>query len=294
MRSTSFLIADGVLPSNEGRGYVLRRIMRRAMRHAHMMGARDPVMYRLVPALVRQMGLAYPELGRAETLIEETLQLEETRFKAMLERGLGLLTEETARLGERRKAARQRRLPALRHVRLPARPHRGCAARAGPAGRCRGVRGRHGRAARAAPAPPGRVPARRRPTASGSRSRIALGASEFLGYTEETAEGEIRALIVGGQPVDSALAGAEVAVVLNQTPFYGESGGQVGDTGTITGADGLRIVVTDTQKKLSDVFVHLGRVEAGEARVGAAVVAEVDHARRTAIRAHHSADAPAA
>jgi len=288
LRSTSFLIADGVLPSNEGRGYVLRRIMRRAMRHAHMMGARDPVMYRLVPTLVRQMGLAYPELGRAETLVEETLKLEETRFKAMLERGLGLLTEETARLGTGEK------LPgnvAFRLYDTFGFPLDLTEDALREQGRQVDVEGFEVAMAEQ------RARARAAWQGSGEAAtdrvwfevKDRVGASEFLGYTEETAEGEIRALIVGGQPVDSTLAGAEVAVVLNQTPFYGESGGQVGDTGTITGADGLRIAVTDTQKKLGDVFAHIGRVEAGEARVGAAVVAEVDHARRTAIRAHHSA-----
>jgi alanyl-tRNA synthetase len=288
LRATSFLIADGVLPSNEGRGYVLRRIMRRAMRHAHLMGARDPLLYRLVPVLVRQMGVAYPELGRAEALIIETMLLEETRFRQTLERGLGLLAEETARLGDGQP------LPGPVAFRLydtfgfPIDLTQDALREQG-----RGVDLAGFDAAMAEQ----RTRARAAWAGSGEAAtervwfeiKEAVGASEFLGYTTERAEGEILALVVAGQPVTIAEAGAEVAVMLNQTPFYGESGGQVGDTGTITGADGLRIVITDTQRKLGDLFVHLGRVEAGAARVGTPVVAEVDHARRTAIRAHHSA-----
>jgi alanyl-tRNA synthetase len=288
LRSSAFLIADGVLPSNEGRGYVLRRIMRRAMRHAHMMGAKEPLLYRLVPALVRQMGAAYPELGRAEPLIIETLLLEETRFRQMLERGLHLLTEETARLGDRQP------LPGAVAFRLydtfgfPLDLTQDALREEGRdvdlAGFQAAMEEQRTRA-RAAWAGSGEAATER----VWFELKEQVGASEFLGYSTETAEGEILALVVNGAPLDKAGAGSEVAVVLNQTPFYGESGGQVGDTGTITGADGLRIAVTDTQKKLGDLFVHLGRVEAGEARVRTPVLAEVDHARRTTIRAHHSA-----
>jgi alanyl-tRNA synthetase len=288
LRACSFLVADGVLPSNEGRGYVLRRIMRRAMRHAHMMGAVEPLMYRLVPALVRQMGAAYPELGQAEALITETLKLEETRFKAMLDRGLGLLADETARLGE------GQALPGDVAFRL-------YDTYGFPLDLTQDALREQGRAVDTAgfASAMDEQRARARAAWSGSgeaatervwfETRERVGASEFLGYATENAEGEIAALIVDGQPAERAAAGTDVAVVLNQTPFYGESGGQVGDTGTITGPDGLSITVTDTQKKLGDLFVHLGRVASGEARVGAPVVAVVDHARRTAIRAHHSA-----
>jgi alanyl-tRNA synthetase len=288
LRSTSFLIADGVLPSNEGRGYVLRRIMRRAMRHITMMGAQEPVMYKLVPALVRQMGAAYPELGQAEKLIIETLLLEETRFKAMLERGLHLLAEETGRLGD------GQALPGGVAFRLydtygfPLDLTQDALREQG-----RGVDLDGFEAAMQEQ----RTRARAAWAGSGEAAtetvwfeiKEKVGATEFLGYSTETAEGVIAALVSGGAPADSVPAGAEVAVVLNQTPFYGESGGQVGDTGVISGPDGLRIAVTDTQKKLGDLFVHLGRVEAGTARVGTPVVATVDHARRTTIRAHHSA-----
>ena len=288
LRSTAFLIADGVLPSNEGRGYVLRRIMRRAMRHATMLGAHEPLMYRLVPALIRQMGAAYPELVRAEPLIAETLQLEETRFKTLLERGLGLLADETARLGTGEK------LPGAVAFRL-------YDTFGFPLDLTQDALREQGRAVDLAgfEAAMDAQRARARAAWAGSGEaateqvwfeiKQAVGPTEFLGYSTETAEGEILALVANGAPVPSVSAGDDVAVVLNQTPFYGESGGQVGDAGVISGPDGLRIAITDTQKKLGDLFVHLGRVEAGEARVGIPVAADVDHERRTHIRAHHSA-----
>jgi alanyl-tRNA synthetase len=288
LRSTSFLIADGVLPSNEGRGYVLRRIMRRAMRHAHMMGAREPVFYKLVPALIRQMGAAYPELGRAEALITETLKLEENRFKAMLDRGLGLLAEETGRLGEAQALAGEVAFRLYDTYGFPldltqdALRERG---RTVDVAGFEAAMAEQRRRARAAWAGSGDAATER----VWFDLREQAGGTEFLGYSTETAEAEIRALVVAGAAVERAAAGAEVSVLLNQTPFYAESGGQVGDSGVITGADGLRIVVGDTAKKLGDLFAHVGRIESGEARVGQPVVAVVDHARRGAIRAHHSA-----
>lgn len=287
LRSTAFLIADGVLPSNEGRGYVLRRIMRRAMRHAHMMGARDPLMWRLVPALVRQMGSAYPELGRAEALIEETLKLEETRFKAMLERGLGLLGEETDKLGAGGTLPGDVAFKLYDTFGFPVDLTQDALREKGLTVDLAGFEAamaEQRKRARAAWAGSGEAATDK----VWFELREKVGASEFLGYATEKAEGEVVALIAAGAPVAQAGAGTEVAVVLNQTPFYGESGGQVGDTGLITGP-GLRIAVTDTQRKLGDLVVHLGRVEEGRVKIGDAVVAEVDHARRTAIRAHHSA-----
>ncbi len=287
LRSTAFLIADGVLPSNEGRGYVLRRIMRRAMRHAHMMGARDPVMWRLVPALVRQMGAAYGELVRAEGLIEDTLKLEETRFKAMLDRGLGLLAEEADRLGANGTLPGDVAFKLYDTFGFPLDLTQDALREQGRGVDVAGFEAamaEQKRRARAAWAGSGEAATDR----VWFEVRENIGASEFLGYSTEKAEAEIVALVVDGHPVERAGAGAEVAVLLNQTPFYAESGGQVGDTGLIT-APGLRIAVSDTQKKLGALFVHLGRVQEGEAVVGGKVVAELDHARRTAIRAHHSA-----
>jgi len=288
LRSTAFLIADGVLPSKEGRGYVLRRIMRRAMRHLHMMGTQQPSFWRLVPALVQQMGAAYPELVRAQPLIEGTMRLEEERFGAMLERGLGLLADETARLPE------GGTLPGGVAFRL-------YDTYGFPLDLTQDALREQGRGVDTAGFDAAMSEQRTRARAAWAGSgeaategvwfdlRDRVGATEFLGYQTEVAEAEIVALVVDGQPVEQAGAGTEVALVLNQTPFYAESGGQVGDTGTITGPDGLRIAVRDTQKRVGDLFVHLGLVESGTTRVGEAVRAEVDHARRTAIRAHHSA-----
>jgi alanyl-tRNA synthetase len=288
LRCSAFLMADGVLPSNEGRGYVLRRIMRRAMRHAHMMGAREPVMWRLVPALIRQMGAAYPELGRAEALITETLRLEETRFKAMLDRGLGLLAEETGKLGEGQKLAGDVAFRLYDTYGFPLDLTQDALREQG-----RGVDVEGFDAAMAEQ--------RRRARAAWSGSgdvgtdrvwfevKERVGATEFLGYSTEKAEAVVTSLVIAGMVVDHAAEGDNVSVVLNQTPFYAESGGQVGDAGVITGPGDLRIAITDTQKKLGDLFVHVGRVEAGEVKVGTPVVAELDHARRGAIRANHSA-----
>ena len=288
LRSTAFLIADGVLPAKEGRGYVLRRIMRRAMRHLHMMGTAQPVFHTLLPALVRQMGAAFPELPRAEALIGETMRLEEDRFKAMLDRGLGLLAEETGRLGggEPLPGAIAFKLYDTFGFPLDLTQDalRDQGKRVDVAGFEAAMAEQRTRA-RAAWAG----------TGDAATGRIwfdlheRLGATEFLGYATEAAQAEIAGLVVDGALAEHVDAGLGVAVILNQTPFYAESGGQAGDAGLIAGADGLRIRVTDTQKKLGDLFVHLGTVEDGCARVGAQVQATVDHARRSAIRAHHSA-----
>ena len=288
LRSTSFLIADGVLPSNEGRGYVLRRIMRRAMRHLHMMGTTGPVLDKLVPALIRQMGAAYPELGLAERLIEETMRLEETRFKAMLERGLGLLAEETSRLGQ------SEALPGDVAFKL-------YDTFGFPLDLTQDALREQGRAVDVAGFEAAMTAQRTRARAAWSGSgdaatgrlwfvlREAVGPTEFLGYETETAQAEVLAIIAADACVTEAGAGESVGIVLNQTPFYAESGGQVGDAGRIVGMDGLQVTLQDTQKKLGDLFVHLGQVEAGTLRLGAGVEAIVDHARRGAIRAHHSA-----
>jgi alanyl-tRNA synthetase len=288
LRSTSFLMADGVLPSNEGRGYVLRRIMRRAMRHAFLMGAKEPLMYRLVSALTRQMGQAYQELIRAEPLIIETLKLEETRFRAMLDRGMSLLTEETARLADGAALPGAVAFKLYDTFGFPLDLTQDALREQGKAVDVAGF---------AAAMEEQRTRARAAWSGSGEAAtetvwfelKQRLGGTEFLGYAAEAAEAIVTAVIVDGQPAEEALLGQEVMLLLNQTPFYAESGGQVGDTGVITGPDSLRVVITDTQKKLGDLFVHVGRVEAGTLRTGAAVLAAVDHDRRSAIRAHHSA-----
>jgi alanyl-tRNA synthetase len=287
LRATSFLIADGVLPSNEGRGYVLRRIMRRAMRHAELLGAKDPLMYRLVPTLVREMGQAYPELLRAEALITETLKLEETRFRKTLERGLAILDEETASLerGDRLKGEVAFTLYdtfgfPLDLTQDALRP-RGIAV---DLAAFNGLMERQREMARASWAGSGEAATE----TVWFALREKVGATEFLGYETESAEGVVAALVRDGKEVAALAKGETGAVVLNQTPFYGESGGQVGDTGLMM-ADGVRFRVTDTQKKAGDLFVHSGVVEEGALKPGLALALEVDGRRRGAIRANHSA-----
>jgi alanyl-tRNA synthetase len=287
LRASAFLIADGVLPSNEGRGYVVRRIMRRAMRHAELLGAREPLMWRLVPTLTREMGQAYPELSRAEPLITETLKLEETRFRKTLERGLAILDEESRGLkqGDRLKGETAFTLYDTYGFPLDLTQD---------ALRPRGITvdtdafnaamERQREKARASWAGSGEAATE----AVWFALREKVGASEFLGYETESAEGVVAALVKDGKDVAELKQGESGAVVLNQTPFYGESGGQVGDTGVMS-ADGVRFRVADTQKKAGDLFVHLGTVEQGTLKVGAALALEVDHGRRSAIRQHHSA-----
>ncbi len=288
LRSTSFLMADGVLPSNEGRGYVLRRIMRRAMRHAHLMGATEPLMHRLVPALVRQMGQAYPELNAAEPLITETLQLEENRFRAMLDRGISLLNDEAETIPSGGSLSGAVAFKLYDTFGFPLDLTQDALREQGKTVDIEGFNAamdEQRRRARAAWAGSGEAATE----TVWFELKEQLGATEFLGYTTETAEATITGLIVDGQPTSHALPDQSVAILLNQTPFYAESGGQVGDSGYLTGPDNLRIRITDTQKKLGELFVHLGVVEAGTARTGQPVLAAVDHARRGAIRAHHSA-----
>src|SRR3954463_12929959 len=287
LRASAFLIADGVLPSNEGRGYVLRRIMRRAMRHAQLLGAETPLMWRLVPTLVREMGQAYPELARAEALIAETLKLEETRFRNTLERGLLILDEESRGLkrGDRLKGETAFTLYDTYGFPLDltqdALKPRGIAV---DTDGFNSAMERQREKARASWAGSGDAATE----AVWFKLREKLGATEFLGYETEGAEGVVAALVKDGKEVDALHAGESGAVIVNQTPFYGESGGQVGDTGLMR-ADGVRFAVTDTQKKAADVFVHAGVVEEGTLKVGDALRLEVDHVRRSAIRRHHSA-----
>ena len=286
LRSTSFLIADGVMPSNDGRGYVLRRIMRRAMRHAHLLGAKDPVMNRLVPTLVAQMGDAYPELRQAQALIEETLLLEETRFKQTLDRGLKLLDDEVAGLGDSTALPGEAAFKlydtygfpldltqdALREKGLTVDTDGFDAAMAEQKAKARAAWAGSGEAADAT-----------------VWYDIAenKGVTEFLGYDTETAEAQVVAVVKDGAQADKAAKGDSIQIAVNQTPFYGESGGQVGDTGTLKTETGVARI-TDT-KKAAGVFIHFAEVTEGEIATGAAAVLEVDHARRSAIRANHSA-----
>ncbi|WP_186391991.1 MULTISPECIES: alanine--tRNA ligase [unclassified Pannonibacter] len=287
LRSSCFLIADGVLPSNEGRGYVLRRIMRRGMRHAHLLGAREPLMWKLVPALIREMGRAYPELVRAEALITETLRLEETRFRKTLERGLGLLDTATADLSKGGELDGETAFKLYDTYGFPLDLTQ-------DALRARGITVDTDGFATAME----RQKAEARAAWAGSGESATdtvwfalkekCGATEFLGYETEQAEGAVLALVADGKETDKLTAGQTGFVILNQTPFYGESGGQVGDTGVMKAA-GVRLKVTETQKKADGLFIHAVTVEEGTVTVGLGVELVVDHSRRSHIRSNHSA-----
>ena len=286
LRSTSFLIADGVMPSNEGRGYVLRRIMRRAMRHAHMLGAQDPVMHRLVPALVRQMGAAYPELSRGQAMIEETLKGEETRFKQTLDRGLRLLSDEVARLPEGADLPGETAFKLYDTYGFPLDLTQDALREQG-----RGVEVAGFDAAMAEQ----KAKARAAWAGSGETKDAAIwfdlaerhGATEFLGYDTQAAEGAILSLVQDGAEVEAAGEGQQVQIVVNQSPFYAESGGQVGDTGLIKTETGAA-QVTDT-KKSGNLFVHFATVTMGQIARGQGATLSVDADRRGAIQANHSA-----
>ncbi len=288
LRSTSFLLADGVLPGNEGRGYVLRRIMRRAMRHAHLLGAKDPLMHRLVPALIAEMGAAYPELGRAQPLIEETLLREEVQFRRTLSNGLKLLDETTGAMGQGDKLPGETAFKLYDTYGFPYDLTE-------DALRARGITvDREGFDAAMAQQ---KAAARAAWKGSGQAADgevwfdIAerVGATEFTGYAATTGEAQVVALLRDGVEVDRAGQGDTVTVIVNQTPFYGESGGQTGDAGTITGADGLALTVTDTAKPLGRLHAHNATVDSGTIKVGDVVRLTIDVERRDAIRANHSA-----
>ncbi|MFS8038324.1 alanine--tRNA ligase [Xanthobacter sp. AM11] len=288
LRASVFLTADGVLPSNEGRGYVLRRIMRRAMRHAQLLGAKDPLMHRLVPVLVREMGRAYPEIIRAEALTEETLLLEETRFRRTLERGLSILEDESVGLTAGAQFSGEVAFKLYDTFGFPLDLTQ-------DALRARGISvdlpafdtamARQKAEARASWAGSGEAAT----DTLWFALRDRVGATDFLGYDTEKAEGVVAALVRDGAEVAALEAGETGLVVLNQTPFYAESGGQVGDTGQLSGEGGIRAEVRATQKKLGDLFLHEVKVEAGSLKPGTSLVLEVDHARRAAVRANHSA-----
>ncbi|MEM8686094.1 MAG: alanine--tRNA ligase [Pseudomonadota bacterium] len=288
LRASSFLIADGVLPSNEGRGYVLRRIMRRAMRHAELLGVDEPLMWKLVPALVREMGQAYPELVRGEAMISETLNLEEKRFRKTLERGLKILDEESGALNEGDTFSGEVAFKLYDTYGFPLDLTQ-------DALRSRGI-GVDLEAFNASMERQ-RAEARKAWAGSGEAATETLwfelkektGATEFLGYDTERAEGVISALVRDGESVDSLKAGDEGALICNQTPFYGESGGQVGDRGLIVTAEGARFEVRDTQKKLGDLHVHSGVLLEGALGLDEPVELEVDHSFRQGTRIHHSA-----
>ncbi|MGB7412134.1 MAG: alanine--tRNA ligase, partial [Sphingopyxis granuli] len=288
LRASSFLIADGVLPSNEGRGYVLRRIMRRAMRHAHLLGAKDPLMHRLLPALTTEMGAAYPELIRAQALISETLEREEIKFRQTLDKGLRLLDEATVGM------AKGATLPgdvAFKLYDTYGFPYD----LTEDALRAEGIA--VDRAGFDAAMAQQKAAARAAWKGSGEKASDEIwfdlaeanGGTEFTGYTSTEGEGEVIALVRDGVPVEEAKAGDTVVVLTNQTPFYGESGGQMGDAGTIDTLGGAKATVRDTSKPLGRLHAHQATLEVGSLKVGDTVRLSVDAARRDRIRANHSA-----
>jgi len=287
LRSTSFLIADGVLPSNEGRGYVLRRIMRRGMRHAHLLGTKDPLMHRLVPTLVAEMGAAYPELKRAEALIAETLKLEEIRFRETLARGLKLLDEATLGMKDGDRLTGDVAFKLYDTYGFPLDLTQESL-------RARGIAVDQDGFTNAMQKQ--KAEARASWVGSGEATSEAqwfavldeIGRTEFLGYDSEEAEGEIAGMVKDGARVQSAAAGETVEVLTNQTPFYAESGGQAGDVGKMTSAKAEGEVI-DTRKKLGSLHVHIVKVTKGTFKIGDAVDLKVDHERRRATRANHSA-----
>ncbi|MEM9591430.1 MAG: alanine--tRNA ligase, partial [Pseudomonadota bacterium] len=288
LRASSFLIADGVLPSNEGRGYVLRRIMRRAMRHAHMLGAKDPLLHRLVPTLVSEMGRAFPELQRGEALIDETLKLEETRFRETLERGLRLLDEAVEGLSAGDTLPGEVAFKLYDTYGFPYDLTEDALKAKSIGVDEAGFQSAMERQ---------RAEARKSWSGSGEAAtdslwyelKEELGATEFLGYETEAVSGEIVALVKNGERVEKLDEGDSGIVIVNQTPFYAESGGQVGDRGELSIANDTMFSVSDTQKKLHGLFLHEGVVEKGKLLRGQTVSLSVDHRRRASTRAHHSA-----
>ena len=286
LRSTSFLIADGVMPSNDGRGYVLRRIMRRAMRHAHLLGAKDPVMHKLVPALVSQMGAAYPELTQAQAMIQETLLQEETRFKQTLDRGLKLLDDELSKLDDGAALPGDAAFKLYDTYGFPLDLTQDALREKGRVVDTSGFESAMAEQ---------KAKARAAWAGSGEAADATIwydvadqhGTTDFLGYDTETAEGQIQALVAGSDQISTAKVADQVQIVLNQTPFYAESGGQIGDTGVIKTETGVA-KVTDT-KKVAGVYIHFATVAEGEIAKGQGAVLTVDHSRRSAIRANHSA-----
>ncbi len=288
LRSCSFLIADGVLPSNEGRGYVLRRIMRRAMRHGNLLGVSEPILYKLLPTLIREMGEAYPELVRAKALISETLQLEEIRFRKTLDRGINLLETEIASLKGGDELSGEVAFKLYDTYGFPLDLTQDALKNRDISVDIKAFDKAMERQ---------RAEARKGWSGSGDAAteqiwlelREKLGATEFLGYNTQQALGTISALIKNGKPVKKIAKGDEASLVSNQTPFYGESGGQTGDTGIITGAKGSRFIVTDTLKKAGDLVVHLGQVESGQFTLDESIDLALNQQKRSTLKANHSA-----
>lgn len=288
LRASSFLIADGVTPSNEGRGYVLRRIMRRAMRHAHILGAKEPLLHRLLPTLVSQMGAAYPELKRAEAFISATLEQEETRFKRTLGRGLALLDDASKSLNKGDSLKGETAFNLYDTYGFPVDLTQDIL-------RSRGIsvdmKGFDASMARQ------KEEARKNWAGSGQAATETiwfelndkLGTSEFLGYSTNEASANLSAIVSKGQQIEKLSNGQDGELIFNQTPFYGESGGQIGDNGIINFENGAIFKVKDTQKRAGGLICHIGTLENGEITIGNSAILKIDIARRNQIKANHSA-----
>jgi len=288
LRACSFLLAEGVLPSNEGRGYVLRRIMRRGMRHAHLIGAKEPLMWRLVPTLISQMGTAYPEIIRAESLIIENLRLEEEKFRLTLERGLRLLKEATASLGPQEPLSGEVAFKLYDTYGFPLDLTQDVLKNSQRAVDLTGFQ-----SAMAAQ----KAAARAAWSGSGEAKTDQIwyelhekfGATEFLGYEALEADAVIQALLINGQLHDQATAEQEIAFLANQTPFYAESGGQMGDQGSAITASGAELTITDTLKQEGGLHIHMAKVVRGTVKTNEIIKFTVNGERRALLRANHSA-----
>ena len=285
LRASSFLIAEGVLPSNEGRGYVLRRIMRRGMRHSHLLGSKEPIFFNIFKTLMEEMSGNYPELKRAEALIKETLKMEEEKFLVLLDRGMKILDEEVTKIDKVLPGEVAFKLYDTygfpldltqdilknKSLQIDNKKFDDLMNQS-------------------------RELAKKNWKGSGDSAiddiwfaiRDKLGATEFLGYETDQAEGIIQSLLKNNEQVEKLKTGDEGMIILNQTPFYGESGGQVGDTGEIISSN-FKFKVLDVQKKLGDLFVHYGKVISGEVKINESVELKIDIDRRENIRAYHSA-----
>ena len=288
LRASAFLVADGVSPSNEGRGYVLRRIMRRAMRHAHILGAKEPLMHRLAPALIEQMGAAYPELARARPVIEAQLREEEERFRRTLANGLRLLEDEIAGLPQGQKLSGRTAFKLYDTFGFPLDLTqdilRGKALEVDVAAYDAAMQTQKDAGAASWKGADGAD----NPAIWHSILERTRG-NEFLGYGAEAGDGALTAIVAGGAEAHDLREGVAAALVFDRTPFYAESGGQAGDRGSIRFANGAVFAVEDTQKQAGALHAHIGRLTKGAVRVGDKAALEIDHARRTAIRANHSA-----
>jgi len=285
LRASSFLIAEGVLPSNEGRGYVLRRIMRRGMRHSHLLGSKEPIFYKILKTLINEMSSSYPELLRAEALISETLKMEEEKFLVLLERGMNILEEETKKVKDvfpgdvafklydtygfpldlTQDVLRRKSIKVDSKVFDQLMVNR-------------------------------REDAKKNWKGSGDRAvehiwfniREKLGPTDFLGYETDNSQGVVLSIIHDGKEIEILNEDKEGIIITNQTPFYGESGGQIGDTGFLFGSKS-RFEVTDTQKKFGDLHIHIGKLIKGSISKGDILDLKIDSERRSSIRAYHSA-----